>query len=276
MKIDQIDDKKLDHYKKACENISESLEYYWFLGEEKLASLILELENLGGIKINTNFGSIDFNKLISDLKDSKEGINQQILRIQSHFISPSEQKVSYINSDFNLVKSELDEAKTNILLALQGFVAGSGNLPSDPQEAINFLWRNYREVNLKNRYENEPNYKTAMNSSREEKERWFNRNERHLLSSYDSIFSSIVQMRNLQDHFKKNPFAREQFRILKTSDVEEPILGLPSRLVNTVDLIAGIILEISGIIRLIQIFLDTIKITTNGGIPRSEPSPTRP
>ncbi|EGG41363.1 Hypothetical protein Nlim_1826 [Candidatus Nitrosarchaeum limnium SFB1] len=269
-----INDDDLENYNNACLALNDALEYHWSLGDKKLNVLIEKLKTFENAppKIQGRKGDVDFKEVLKNLKTARIEIGKQFDRIRETILEDQEHDIKKIpRRHFSLVKTELDIAKTNILIALQGFVTAGQTTPADTQEAIGFLWNNFTDINTTNRYQKEPNFLNAKKQTNDVLSSWYRTNDQHLFSPYHDILKSIIMMRNMTDHHQKNPFAREVLDKLGRADIEEPIIGIPGIPISSVDLMAGLILEISGIIRIIQIFLDTVEIIGIGGLTKSEP-----
>jgi hypothetical protein len=216
---------------------------------------------------------LDFQKI--NLEIVKTKLEQCITKLNTNI----EYTIKILNFEYrdpNANYSVEDADKINAL-AKKGKIIGiqwfqsflNDNQRSDKSQiSLHFLWKNFCKQNLFIRsYQKDMTFKNNKMKSEGALKAWFIANESNLLSSFDQAIFSIKNIRDTSEHWEDSEYGRDGYRIINTNKViSDPITELKETPVNYYTLFITLANQITGLLRSLEIFYESIQIVNKGGI----------
>ena len=255
-------------YGMARQNAKEILIYAWNVFDEKTTQIFDNLAQKPlseAMPIGENSKEIDIDQVILRLKDVKNQMFEEFNKINQNVLF-DEKLNEYVDEDLEWIDNRIKNAKKIGVNWFQSFVIKKG-LPHYKYESIKFLWDNFCYQNLWIRYNNEPNFIECKDKGQIVD--WYKTNNSHLLSCYHEAVYTIVQMRNIAEHLETNHYAKSFLKKLNES-VKDPITNLDKSLFNSYTYFTSMTNMITGLLRSLQIFVESVKISLTDGIDESE------
>ena len=256
-----------DDYGTARENARDILLFAWKVFDEKTTTGFNNLMSKPlseVVPIGENRQNINVEEIVSKLDDVKNQLSEEIYKIIEKKLFDSEKSL-FVDEDQEWIETRVKNAKKIGVNWFQSFVIKKG-LPQKKYENIIHLWHNFCNQNLWMRYNNEPNFITCKDKG--QIMQWYTTNNNHLLSCYHEAIFTIVQMRNVSEHLETNHYAQSFLKKLN-EPVRDPLTDLKI-LFNSYTYFISMISVLTGILRSLQIFEESIKIALNNGVDESE------
>jgi len=255
-------------YGMARENAKQILNYACKVFDEKTTEIFDNLSQKPlseAMPIGENSKQMDTEQVILRLKDAKEQMFEEFDKInQKEFFD--EKSNEYVDDDLEWIDNRIKNAKKIGVNWFQSFVIKKG-LQKNKYESIKSLWDNFCYQNLWIRYNNEPNFIQCKDKGQIAE--WYKTNDNHLLSCYHEAVYTIVQMRNIAEHLETNHYAKSFLKKLK-EPVKDPITNIDKSLFNTYTYFTSMTNMITGLLRSLQIFEESVKISLTDGVDESE------
>ncbi|MHB8546665.1 MAG: PHD finger domain-containing protein [Nitrosotalea sp.] len=255
-------------YGKARDNAKNILLFAWKTFDEKTEktfNTLTEKPFSDVVPIGENSKEIDTEKIINKLKTVKKEIGEEINKIiEKEFFN--EEKEDYFEEDLEWIENRVKNAKKVGVNWFDSFIIKTG-IPQKRLEDIMFLWRNFRNQNLWIRYNKEPNFRSCKEKGQIID--WLETNDNHLLSCFHEAIFTIVLMRNVSEHLATNHYAKVFLGKLNET-VKDPLTDLEKSLFNSYTYFISMTNMITGLLRSLQIFEESIKIASVNGIDESE------
>jgi len=216
-------------------------------------------------KINLEIIKTKLEQCISKLNNNIE-YTIQILNFES-----SNQNANYTLEDADKINALTKKGKIIAIQWFQSFL--NDNQRTDKSQiSLNFLWKNFCKQNLFIRsYQKDMTFRDNKTRSDGALKAWFLVNERNLLSSFDEAIFSIKNIRDTSEHWEDSEYGRDGYHTIDTTKViSDPITELKDTPVNYYTLFITLANQITGLLRSLEIFYESIQIVKNGGIEVSE------
>ena len=258
-------------YGMARENARQILLYAWRVFDEKTNKISMNLSTKPlseAVPIGSNSTQIDIQKIIPKLEQAKHGLDKEITKvIEKEFFNKKND--TFNEDDSEWIEKRVNEAKKIGINWFQSFVIKSG-IANRLLENIMFLWKNFCTQNLWIRYNKEPVFRDCKDKG--EITKWMETNNNHLISCYHEAIFSIVKMRNISEHFSTNHYAKEFLKKLD-DPIRDPLTDLDDSLFNSYTYFTSMTNMITGMLRSLQIFEESIIISLKDGVEESEYPP---
>jgi len=225
---------------------------------------------------NTLVTGLDFQKI--NLEIIKTKLEHCIVKLnrnigytieELHFES-SDQNANYTAEDSDKVNAL---AKRGKIIAIQWFQSFLNNNQRSQrsQISLNFLWENFCKENLFIRsHQRDMTLKNYKARSRGALKGWFEANQNNLLSSFDEAIFSIKNIRDTSDHWEDSEYGRDGYMTIDPNKViADPMTELKEAPVNYYTLFITLANQITGLLRSLEIFYESIQIVDKGGVQTS-------
>jgi len=255
-------------YGMARENAKQILLYAWKVFDEKTNNSFENLSNhplSEAVPIGENSKEVSVEEVIIRLTDVKNQLSEEINKIIEKELFDSVEE-EYIDEELEWIDNRIKNAKKVGVNWFQSFVIKKG-FARNKYENIRVLWDNFCNQNLWIRYNDEPNFIECKNKGQISD--WYKTNNNHLLSCYHEAVYTIVQMRNIAEHLETNHYAK---LFLKKLDepIKDPITNIDKSLFNIYTYFTSMTNMITGLLRSLQIFEESVKISLTDGVAESE------
>lgn len=169
----------------------------------------------------------------------------------------------------------VNKGKTLGIIWFQAFLPET--LEIDKMKSMNphFLWSTFVNENLWIRsYKQDTIFKTAKQSSPKALQDWYFANDSNLLCCFDETILSISRMRNLFDHWEESLNARVAYSVInKNKKISDPLTNLQETPINNYTLFITLGNLITGLLRSLIIFEESVIINKKGGVTQSAKKP---
>jgi CxxC-x17-CxxC domain-containing protein len=220
---------------------------------------------LNSKKIDVEKIKIKLEWCIKKLKDNIQ-YNIEILYFES-----SDQNANYTSEDSDKVNAL---AKKGKIIAIQWFQSFLNNeqLSNKRQKSLNFLWENFCKQNLFIRsYQQDRIFSALKHRSDGALKAWFEVNDENLLSSFDEAILSIKSIRDTSDHWEDSVYGRDAYHTIDPNKIiSDPITELKNSPANYYTLFITLANQITGLLRSLEIFYESIQVVDKGGVETSE------
>jgi len=219
-----------------------------------------------------NSEKIDLEKIKTKLEWCLKKLNRNIeYDIQVLDFEFSDQNTNYTLEDSDKVNALARKGK---LIAMQWFQSFLNNSQSSDkrQKSLNFLWENFVKQNLFIRsYPKDRIFSEAKQRSDGALKEWFKANDQNLLSSFDEAILSIKNIRDTSEHWEDSEYGRDAYHTIDPNKIiSDPITELKNSPINYYNLFITLANQITGLLRSLEIFNESIQVVNKGGVQISE------
>ena len=219
-----------------------------------------------------NSKKIDIEKIKTKLEWVIKKLNENIeYTIQILDFESSDQNAKYTSEDSDKVNAL---AKKGKIIAIQWFQSFLNNeqLSNKRQKSLNFLWENFCKQNLFIRsYPQDRIFSALKHRSDGALKAWFEVNDENLLSPFDEAILSIKSIRDTSDHWEDSVYGRDAYHTINPNKrISDPITELKNSPVNYYTLFITLANQITGLLRSLEIFYESIQVVNKGGVETSE------
>lgn len=230
---------------------------------EKIKKNLLERPLNQASPIGINSQKVDIQKILSKLDDCVRDLQAEIFKIANTNFG---EIGNFLEDDKDWIENRIHHAKDNVLNWFMAFNLRK-RVPNKKLGDIFWLWENFYQLNLWMRYNKEAIFIECKDDGK--LSYWYKANEDHLLSCFKDSFKTISLMRNTDEHYRTNPFAKKIVDKIKKVR-RDPITDNEELFFNTYSLVTAMNTMITGMINSLEIFEDSVKISIEGGIEESE------
>ena len=263
-------------YTQVREYAQQSLWYVWKTFNKKTNEICNDIKSTVFLNMDLedhNKNKIDLEEIVNNIDIVKGEILKLIKDItEIEFENNEDEK--YTPDNGRDVKELLSECKVIDLHWFQAFITDT-HLDKRALESIHFLTKNFYQQNLWIRsIQNDPNMLAAKQKSWSDLMNWMTSNKNSLLISYDQMILNVVELRNVQQHWKSEYYTTKANALINEI-LKDPLTDLEQLPINNYTLFISISNQITGLIRSLQIFYATLKLSSVGGVKLSMKSKQR-
>lgn len=258
-------------YSQSREYARETLLFAWKRFEKKTDEIISLLNNppLSNIALqgyqNTH---VDILLITAKLNRVKSNLAIKITEISQLYFE-NDQSKNYTPDVPKDIKDNVGMGKTLGINWFQAFITKSG-LPIRRLQDLKFLWNYFCSQNLWIRSApSDPVFRTAKQSSPASLQMWFRANNLNLLSCFHEAILTINLMRNISQHWEDNFYSQDAFQKIN-KNLSDPLTDLQNTAINNFTLFISLANEVTGLLRSLEIFHESVQIVSKGGMTQSE------
>ena len=215
-----------------------------------------------------NREKIQLEKIKEKIERCLKKLNQKIeYDIQMLDFESSDQNAKYTVEDADKVNALAKKGKGITNKWFQSFL-NSSQLSDQRQKSLHFLWRNFVEQNLFIRsYQKDRIFTSLKQRSSGGLKEWYRVNNPNLLSCFDEVIFSVKNIRDTSEHWDDAEYATTAYDTIDPDKViSDPITGLENTPVNYYTLFITLANQITGLLRSLEIFYESIQVVNKGGV----------
>ena len=260
-------------YSQAREHALQTLVFACRRFENKTSDIFKRLNepSFSNIRLEVDRGHVlDIPKLTGELVHVMNDIVQFVNDIaELEFEFDEDEK--YTPDDLRDIMYYVNKGKTLGIIWFQAFLPETLEMNKMKSMNPHFLWSTFVNENLWIRsYKQDTIFKTAKQSSSKALQDWYFANDANLLCCFDEAILSISRMRNLFVHWEESLNARVAYSVIsKNKKISDPLTDLQETPINNYTLFITLGNLITGLLRSLIIFEESVIINKKGGVTKS-------